>query len=219
MDRGRRSSARSTSAMIDGECQRLLTTQDFKHVQGVLPPLEAHIKAQEHPPVAAAPDADGSPGPAVGPPLPLSPAASGAQRVDFKAAVRQALAVRDLRAASWAQVQPTAEPGRPRVRVHLTLRDSSVRDAGTGHQQSGSPWWRCCPVQVVPCAREGHAAASWGNDSMILFGGWGSGIRCAGERGGGACTRELGEARTQVLWSAAVVDACTGTTCTSWTAR
>ncbi|KAG2444353.1 hypothetical protein HXX76_001109 [Chlamydomonas incerta] len=31
--------------------------------------------------------------------------------------------------------------------------------------------------QLRPCPREGHAAASWGADSMILFGGWGGGIR------------------------------------------
>ena len=31
--------------------------------------------------------------------------------------------------------------------------------------------------QVRPIAREGHAAASWGAEGMILFGGWGGGIR------------------------------------------
>jgi hypothetical protein len=31
--------------------------------------------------------------------------------------------------------------------------------------------------QLKPCPREGHAATSWCEDSLILFGGWGSGIR------------------------------------------
>ncbi|PNW88074.1 hypothetical protein CHLRE_01g013050v5 [Chlamydomonas reinhardtii] len=41
-------------------------------------------------------------------------------------------------------------------------------------------WERLQPEgnrQLRPCPREGHAASSWGRDSMILFGGWGSGIR------------------------------------------
>lgn len=34
------------------------------------------------------------------------------------------------------------------------------------------------PRQVLrPCPREGHAAASWGTNSMLVFGGWGRGIR------------------------------------------
>ena len=28
-----------------------------------------------------------------------------------------------------------------------------------------------------PTAREGHSAQAWGNASMVLFGGWGGGIR------------------------------------------
>lgn len=32
-------------------------------------------------------------------------------------------------------------------------------------------------LQPKPSAREGHAAAPWFNDSMLLFGGWGQGIR------------------------------------------
>jgi hypothetical protein len=30
---------------------------------------------------------------------------------------------------------------------------------------------------VRPTPREGHACASWGDNSLILFGGWGGGIR------------------------------------------